>query len=154
MYGYILAVQTIGKILGAYINKFFKNDFTMSECCNFLLMSSIALVPIVFINNIYLIILLFGISSLFIMIFDVQIFSKIQSEISEEFLGRVFSTVSLLSLVLSPVGTFVFSILKFHSAVIFSIIALFQVIFCIFIKILLSFVNSKQSSGNGPNGLK
>ena len=108
MYGYILAVQTIGKILGAYINKFFKNDFTMSECCNFLLMSSIALVPIVFIDNIYLIILLFGISSLFIMIFDVQIFSKIQSEISEEFLGRVFSTVSLLSLVLSPVGTFVF----------------------------------------------
>lgn len=58
MYGYILAVQTIGKILGAYINKFFKNDFTMSECCNFLLMSSIALVPIAFINNIYLIILL------------------------------------------------------------------------------------------------
>ena len=154
MYGYILAVQTIGKILGAYINKFFKNDFTMSECCNFLLMSSIALVPIVFINNIYLIILLFGISSLFIMIFDVQIFSKIQSEISEEFLGRVFSTVSLLSLVLSPVGTFVFSILKFHSAVIFSIIALFQVLFCIFIKILLSFVNSKQSSENEPNRLK
>ncbi|VTY28393.1 Major Facilitator Superfamily protein [Streptococcus parasanguinis] len=154
MYGYILEVQTIGKILGAYINKFFKNDFTMSECCNFLLMSSIALVPIAFINNIYLIILLFGISSLFIMIFDVQIFSKIQSEISEEFLGRVFSTVSLLSLVLSPVGTFVFSILKFHSAVIFSIIALFQVLFCIFIKILLSFVNSKLSSENEPNGLK
>lgn len=154
MYGYILAVQTIGKILGAYINKFFKNDFTMSECCNFLLMSSIALVPIAFINNIYLIILLFGISSLFIMIFDVQIFSKIQSEISEEFLGRVFSTVSLLSLVLSPVGTFVFSILKFHSAVIFSIIALFQVLFCIFIKILLSFVTSKLSSENEPNGLK
>lgn len=154
MYGYILVVQTIGKILGAYINKFFKNDFTMSECCNFLLMSSIALVPIAFINNIYLIILLFGISSLFIMIFDVQIFSKIQSEISEEFLGRVFSTVSLLSLVLSPVGTFVFSILKFHSAVIFSIIALFQVLFCIFIKILLSFVNFKLSSENEPNGLK
>ena len=154
MYGYILAVQTIGKIFGAYINKFFKNDFTMSECCNFLLMSSIALVPIAFINNIYLIILLFGISSLFIMIFDVQIFSKIQSEISEEFLGRVFSTVSLLSLVLSPVGTFVFSILKFHSAVIFSIIALFQVLFCIFIKILLSFVNFKLSSENEPNGLK
>lgn len=154
MYGYILEVQTIGKILGAYINKFFKNDFTMSECCNFLLMSSIALVPIAFINNIYLIILLFGISSLFIMIFDVQIFSKIQSEISEEFLGRVFSTVSLLSLVLSPVGTFVFSILKFHSAVIFSIIALFQVLFCIFIKILLSFVNFKLSSENEPNGLK
>lgn len=154
MYRYILAVQTIGKILGAYINKFFKNDFTMSECCNFLLMSSIALVPIAFINNIYLIILLFGISSLFIMIFDVQIFSKIQSEVSEEFLGRVFSTVSLLSLVLSPVGTFVFSILKFHSAVIFSIIALFQVLFCIFIKILLSFVNSKLSSENEPNGLK
>ena len=39
-------------------------------------------------------------------------------------------------------------------SVIFSIIALFQVLFCIFIKILLSFVNSNQSSENEPNRLK
>lgn len=154
IYGYILAVQTIGKILGAYVNKFLKNDFTMSECCNFLILSSVALMPIMFINNIYLIILLFGFNSLFIMIFDVQIFSKIQSEISEEFLGRVFSTVSLLSLVLSPVGTFVFSILKINSVAIFSGIAIFQVLFCYLIKILLTFVNSKQLSKNDEDSLR
>lgn len=144
VYGYVLVSQNIGKIMGAYINKFLSNDFTMSKCCNFLIISSVILFPIFLIKNMYLIIFLFGLSSLFIMIFDVQIFSKIQSEISEEFLGRVFSIVSLLSLILFPIGTFVFSALKINSVIIFSIISIFQVLFCIIIKVLLFFTNSQQ----------
>ncbi|MDO4634463.1 MAG: MFS transporter [Streptococcus sp.] len=145
VYGYVLVSQTIGKIIGAYINKFFRNNFTMSKCCNFLIISSVILFPIFIIKDMYLIIFLFGLSSLFIMIFDVQIFSKIQSEISEEFLGRVFSTVSLLSLVLYPIGTFVFSTLKINSVIIFSIISILQVLFCLIIKVLFFFTNSQQT---------
>ncbi|WP_158531367.1 hypothetical protein [Streptococcus equinus] len=143
-YGAVLICQAIGSILGAYINKYLKADYSIKQYCNFLIIAATFLVLSSIIGVPIIMIISFGASSIFLMIFDVQVISKIQSEVTEEVLGRVFSIVSLLALLLRPIGSFSFLLININSSAVFGIISLFQIIACVIVKIIWQFYENKK----------
>lgn len=147
-YGAVLICQAIGSILGAYINKYLKADYSIKQYCNFLIIAATFLVLSSIIGVPIIMIISFGASSIFLMIFDVQVISKIQSEVTEEVLGRVFSIVSLLALLLRPIGSFSFLLININSSAVFGIISLFQIIACVIVKIIWQFYENKKSKIN------
>ena len=143
LYAYVLVASSVGNILGALLNGISKKSLTPERYSNFLLGMSLAtlLVSIFKFSNI-LILLLISLAMLCLTFFNIQMISGIQSEIPDEFMGRVFGAVFTISTLFAPIGTYTFSILNILDWSAFIIIGFGEFIVFVLMKFGLIFFNS------------
>lgn len=101
------------------------------------MLSSIPLVLIPLFNIWWITLFLFSLSSLFMTIFNIQMLSSLQMTIEQEYLGRVFSVITLFALMFIPLGTALFSCLNIKNLVVFGIVGIGQFLTCVILKISL-----------------
>ena len=113
-YSKALVMEAVGGIIGSFIftkaiNKFRDNVLALIL---FLLGTgaSLALEPVAaLINNYYICLIPFALFGMLLTAFNIQFMSYVQVAVNECFLGRVFSIIFTVAVLLMPVGSFFFS---------------------------------------------
>lgn len=125
MYAFILIAESCGNIIGAAVNGILKKNYSLLQYSQLLVGVAIpiAIIPLCS-GNIILILICCGISSAFMTMFNIQMFSNIQSNVAPQYLGRVFSVIFTVAILFMPVGTYVFSLLNLNTWSIFAIIGI------------------------------
>ena len=137
MFAYILVAESIGSVVGATINGISKKDLPIETYCHLLLGVGVSLFIVGFITNKWIILILFGFTSAFLSVFNIQMMSGVQGNTHSDYLGRVFSVIFTASLIFMPIGTLVFSLIKIRSWIVFSIIGMGNLIIYIMMCLLL-----------------
>ncbi|MEL3970919.1 MFS transporter [Rossellomorea oryzaecorticis] len=104
-YGYYLASLSIGMLIGSFIAMYFKNIPLGLVIVTSFLLSGTAWGGSFLMDNTWISIFLFGISSIGIGVANVLVFSLIQALIPERMMGRVFSVISSAATILLPLGS-------------------------------------------------
>lgn len=108
-YGYLLAVEALGGIIGAFSLQIDKFHFDNGNMEFNLFISGVFLNLFFIFNNLcimYIIVFVFGI---FLNRFNIQFFTYLQNNVEKEYIGRVISTTTVVALVLMPFGQILFS---------------------------------------------
>ena len=143
IYAYILIAQSIGSIGGALIAGVYKKTLKPEQFFNLLLPGAGALFLIGFASSSQLLVLvLFGIFTSSVTLFNVNLMSHLQITVNSEFLGRVFSIIFTISGIFVPFGSFVASVIDMKNWNIFQYIGLGQ--FVIYILCLIIFIQIKK----------
>lgn len=126
LYAATLVVQSIGSIIGALGNGLIKK-FEIKYIVYSLFVSGFSLVIFgVFVQYQLLILslLMLLLFAMFITIFNIRFMTYVQMNTEKEYLGRVFSIIFTLSIVLMPAGAFVFSSLLYFKWIIYIVLGL------------------------------
>lgn len=143
IYAYILIAQSIGSIGGALIAGVYKKTLKPEQFFHLLLPGAGALFLIGFASSSQLLVLvLFGIFTSSVTLFNVNLMSHLQITVNSEFLGRVFSIIFTISGIFVPFGSFVASVIDMKNWNIFQYIGLGQ--FVIYILCLIIFIQIKK----------
>ena len=143
IYAYILIAQSIGSIGGALIAGVYKKTLKPEQFFHLLLPGAGALFLIGFASSSQLLVLvLFGIFTSSVTLFNVNLMSHLQITVNSEFLGRVFSIIFTISGIFVPFGSFVASVIDMKNWNIFQYIGLGQ--FVIYILCLIIFMQIKK----------
>lgn len=112
-YASILTYGAIGSIIGALISAKIKNSNKNLFRILFLTALGVLILPLFtflnlpnsysFVGNL--------VCELFMTVFNIHFFSQIQRKVDKEYMGRVFSTIFTLSIVLAPISTLLMTIL-------------------------------------------
>ena len=108
-YGYLLATEALGGIIGAFSLQIDKFHFDNGNMEFNLFISGVFLNLFFIFNNLcimYIIVFVFGI---FLNRFNIQFFTYLQNNVEKEYIGRVISTTTVVALVLMPFGQILFS---------------------------------------------
>lgn len=108
-YGYLLAIEALGGIIGAFSLQIDKFHFDNGNMEFNLFISGVFLNLFFIFNNLcimYIIVFVFGI---FLNRFNIQFFTYLQNNVEKEYIGRVISTTTVVALVLMPFGQILFS---------------------------------------------
>ena len=108
-YGYLLAIEALGGIIGAFSLQIDKFHFDNGNMEFNLFISGVFLNLFFIFNNLcimYIIVFVFGI---FLNRFNIQFFTYLQNNVKKEYIGRVISTTTVVALVLMPFGQILFS---------------------------------------------
>ena len=108
-YGYLLAIEALGGIIGAFSLQIDKFHFDNGNMEFNLFISGVFLNIFFIFNNLcimYIIVFVFGI---FLNRFNIQFFTYLQNNVEKEYIGRVISTTTVVALVLMPFGQILFS---------------------------------------------
>ncbi len=127
MYSKLLTFGAIGSIVGAFTSKFIPNTrkyllISLGFCG-----AGIVVIALPSFYSISLLISYIGnLSSMaFLTIYNIHFVSRIQNHVSDEYLGRVFSTVFTVAILFMPIGTFVISMIPLvYSGLMFLIVGL------------------------------
>lgn len=142
MFALILTFESIGNIIGASLNGFFKFDMPARSYSRLLLGVAVPVLLIPFVSFSNLIILIFcGISSAFMTIFNIQMMSGIQAKVDSEYLGRVFSVIFTVAIVFMPIGTAFFSILNMQQWFVFGIVGVGELLVFTFMNIAIKYIS-------------
>ncbi|MFH0357058.1 MFS transporter [Streptococcus sp. P25B114] len=113
LYGLFLTAEAIGGLLGAILSSRLKKDASIFSLVVKLGVSSIFLIATPFLYLIYknqfFIMLGPGLFNLFLTVFNIQFFSLIQKQVSNQYLGRVFGVIFTVAVLFMPIGTGIFS---------------------------------------------
>ena len=143
IYAYILIAQSIGSIGGALIAGVYKKTLKPEQFFHLLLPGAGALFLIGFASSSQLLVLvLFGIFTSSVTLFNVNLMSHLQITVNSEFLGRVFSIIFTISGIFFPLGSFVASVIDMKNWNIFQYIGVGQ--FVIYILCLIIFIQIKK----------
>ena len=143
IYAYILIAQSIGSIGGALIAGVYKKTLKPEQFFHLLLPGAGALFLIGFASSSQLLVLvLFGIFTSSVTLFNVNLMSHLQITVNSDFLGRVFSIIFTISGIFVPFGSFVASVIDMKNWNIFQYIGLGQ--FVIYILCLIIFIQIKK----------
>ena len=143
IYAYILIAQSIGSIGGALIAGVYKKTLKPEQFFHLLLPGAGALFLIGFASSSQLLVLvLFGIFTSSVTLFNVNLMSHLQITVNSEFLGRVFSIIFTISGIFVPFGSFVASVIDMKNWNIFQYIGVGQ--FVIYILCLIIFIQIKK----------
>lgn len=126
LYATTLVAQSIGSIIGALGNGLIKK-FEIKYIVYSLFVSGFSLVIFgVFVQYQLLILslLMLLLFAMFITIFNIRFMTYVQMNTEKEYLGRVFSIIFTLSIVLMPAGAFVFSSLLYFKWIIYIVLGL------------------------------
>ena len=142
VYAKFLTISSIGGIMGSYCNTKIKQKYnlkrminTLGLCGVFLTFSSFFYYLIPNILGIGSMILLFN---FFLSIYNIQFMTYIQTNVDEIYIGKVFSIVFSVAILLMPIGTMTFSrIMKTNSTYNFSIFGVLIIISVILFLIIL-----------------
>lgn len=145
LYAYILVAQSIGSIGGALIAGIYKKTLRPEQFFHLLLPGAGALMIVGFASSSQpLVLILFGIFTSSVTLFNVNLMSHLQITVNSEFLGRVFSIIFTISGVFVPFGSFVASVMNLKNWNIFPMIGIGQLI--IYILCLIVFSQIKKRS--------
>lgn len=148
MYAYILTAQSLGSILGAVLVAKLKLQLIPKEFIHILLVSALSLLLIGEVHKYMIVVLLlFSLFSLTVTVFNINLMSFLQVFVKEEFIGRVFSTIFLVSGALIPLGSIVAGMLNLKDWLIFQYIGLGQLfvyIICLILFKKKSFMGLKK----------
>lgn len=113
-YATILSLSALGAIIGAFFSKMFPN--TMTSLLWILGLSGIGIV-VMATSPLTGLPLAFSYSgaviyNLFETIFNIHFFSQVQERVSNEYMGRVFSTIYTLAILFMPLGPLAMTLLK------------------------------------------
>ena len=143
IYAYILIAQSIGSIGGALIAGVYKKTLKPEQFFHLLLPGAGALFLIGFASSSQLLVLvLCGIFTSSVTLFNVNLMSHLQITVNSEFLGRVFSIIFTISGIFVPFGSFVASVIDMKNWNIFQYIGVGQ--FVIYILCLIIFIQIKK----------
>lgn len=138
MYAHILIAESIGNIIGAILNNIWKKNLNIQQYSMFLL--GVA-VPHLFIPAFaewrFIILLLILFSSASLTIFNIQMMSGLQANVSEKYIGRVFGAVFTVAVLFMPLGTIVFSLIDVKNWAVFIIIGIGEIVIFSFMQISL-----------------
>jgi MFS transporter, DHA3 family, macrolide efflux protein len=126
LYAVTLVAQSIGSIIGALGNGLIKK-FEIKYIVYSLFVSGFSLVIFgVFVQYQLLILslLMLLLFAMFITIFNIRFMTYVQMNTEKDYLGRVFSIIFTLSIVLMPAGAFVFSSLLYFKWIIYLVLGL------------------------------
>lgn len=108
-YGYLLAIESIGGIIGSLSLQLDRLNFDNKNMGINLLIGGL-LFNLFFITSntivLYVIVFVFGI---FLSRFNVKFFTYLQNNVDKKYIGRVISTTTVIALFLMPVGQILFS---------------------------------------------
>ncbi|MDH2925326.1 sugar phosphate permease [Nicoletella semolina] len=112
-YTLFTSLEAVGGIIGGiFTYKLLENKET-SYLFYFLALSGLSIVffylSLVMMNNLLFSALFILLYSIFLVMFNVMLFSSIQKEVSDEYIGRVFSIIFTVATLFMPIGTFIFS---------------------------------------------
>lgn len=145
MYAFILISESIGNICGAVFNNIWKKNLTVQQYSMFLLGVAIpCLIIPVFTEWTFIILLLFALSSAALTIFNIQMMSGIQANVSEKYIGRVFGVVFTIAVLFMPLGTIVFSLINIKSWAVFLIIGIGEIAIFTFMQFSLRLNNRRK----------
>ncbi|WP_225049297.1 MFS transporter [Lacticaseibacillus kribbianus] len=121
LYAYILIAESVGNITGATLNGLWGKDLSLRQYSHFLLGVALPIVILPFVSFHWLVpVVLCGLSSGFMTVFNVQMFSSLQTTVAADYLGRVFSVIFTVAILFMPVGTFFFATFSHTSWLIFT----------------------------------
>ncbi|WP_461226676.1 MFS transporter [Lacticaseibacillus suihuaensis] len=121
LYAYILIAESVGNITGATVNGLWGKDLSLRQYSHFLLGVALPIVILPFVSFHWLVpVVLCGLSSGFMTVFNVQMFSSLQTTVAADYLGRVFSVIFTVAILFMPVGTFFFATFSHTSWLIFT----------------------------------
>ncbi|ERL65417.1 MFS transporter [Schleiferilactobacillus shenzhenensis] len=133
MFAYILIAESVGNIVGASLNGLLKLDWSMTQYSRCLLGVSLPIIAIPFLTFHWsMILILCGVSSGFMTVFNIQLFSDLQSNVKTEYLGRVFSVIFTVAILFMPVGTYVFSAINIKTWPVFGLVGIGELLVFIF----------------------
>ncbi|MGE7634592.1 MFS transporter [Bacillus paramycoides] len=108
-YSLLLSIEAIGGISGAFLLGLEKKNQTrLKDLRRELLLCGVFFIPIVFISSQYYILLASFTFGFFLVRFNTLFFTYIQTVTDGKYLGRVFSLIFTLAIVLMPVGNVIF----------------------------------------------
>lgn len=119
-------VQSIGSIIGALVNSLLKK-LEINYIAYSLFISGLSLLVFgIFVQYQLLILslLMLLLFAMFITIFNIRFMTYVQMNTDKEYLGRVFSIIFTLSVILMPAGAFIFSGLLYFRWIIYLILGL------------------------------
>lgn len=126
LYATTLVVQSIGSIIGALVNSLLKK-LEINYIAYSLFISGLSLLVFgIFVQYQLLILslLMLLLFAMFITIFNIRFMTYVQMNTDKEYLGRVFSIIFTLSVILMPAGAFIFSGLLYFRWIIYLILGL------------------------------
>ena len=114
LYATILVMQGVSAILGSlisvYLSRFFQLHKKIILFLPFFIGFSYLLIPVMANISVgFLFILPFSFAGFFMTIYNIQYMSYIQENVALEYIGRVFGVIKTFSLILVPIGAFIFS---------------------------------------------
>lgn len=132
IYAYILIAQSVGSILASLIVTWFgKRELGPNQYFYFLIIGSLAWIGLGFAGGSQLLILvLCGIFSGSVTIFNIFFMSHIQTSIQPNMLGRVFSIIFTMVGIFVPLGSMVASWINLQNWSVFMYIGVAQLILC------------------------
>lgn len=116
-YGKVLVAESIGGVVGSFVNSKLPNKVTnklsVLLCCLGLTGSSLFLPPIMsYTENIWICLAPFSLFGTMLTIFNINFITYVQIHVDENYLGRVFSVIFTVAVLFMPVGSLVFSFLN------------------------------------------
>ncbi|EAE1780376.1 MFS transporter, partial [Listeria monocytogenes] len=115
VYGAFLAAEAVGGLIGAFLSGRVNKKLSINQLMIFLGISGIILSTTPFLYNIFPNLVFLSIApaffNLFLTIFNIQFFSFIQKDVSNEYLGRVFGIIFTVAILFMPLGTIVFTMI-------------------------------------------
>ncbi|EAD8348984.1 MFS transporter [Listeria monocytogenes] len=115
VYGAFLAAEAVGGLIGAFLSGRVNKKLSINQLMIFLGISGIILSTTSFLYNIFPNLVFLSIApaffNLFLTIFNIQFFSFIQKDVSNEYLGRVFGIIFTVAILFMPLGTIVFTMI-------------------------------------------
>ncbi|URZ87106.1 MFS transporter [Floricoccus penangensis] len=149
VYGTILTAEAVGGIAGALLSSFFNKKLSEKKIIAFITANGLllALLGIVFkyFQSIPVIFIIVAIFSFCLSNFNIQFFSKIQSEVDTEYLGRVFSIIFTVAVLFMPIGSLVFSaFLKANNPNNFIFLGIVMIIISIIFIFLIDRLSSEE----------
>lgn len=116
-YSILLASEAIGGMIGSFVNYKLPLSKTYNNLVMYLAISAIFLVLVPFLYTItkmaVIVYILISLFNCFLTIFNIQYITKIQNDVDDTYLSRVFSFVFAFATLLSPIGSLVFSNINF-----------------------------------------
>ncbi|MEG0793564.1 MAG: MFS transporter [Lachnospiraceae bacterium] len=115
-YSKVLAFEAAGGIIGSVISSKIGNKYGEKAKAQVVFLGitglSLILEPIIALSGMYIICLvMFLVFGIALTMFNIQFMSYIQIRVAEDYLGRVFSIIFTVAVLLMPVGSVVFSFL-------------------------------------------
>ncbi|WEE35740.1 MFS transporter [Lactiplantibacillus paraplantarum] len=142
MYAYVLVAESVGNILGALFNSFWRKNLSIKQYSHFLLGVSLTTLAVPLVQEYWqIILLLFSLSAACLTVFNIQMMSGIQSEVADDFIGRVFGVIFTIAVLFMPIGTYIFSLLNIKSWLVFSIIGIGEIFVYIFMLVTIKLVS-------------
>ncbi|WP_300967025.1 MFS transporter [Lactobacillus hominis] len=141
-YAFTLTAISIGNILGAFLNTLlWKDNLSPSKYNNFLLGVGFPYIFIPIICNFKILVLIcITFSMTCLTIFNIQMMSGLQVNIDDRYIGRVFGLIFTTSVLLVPIGTYIFAKLNLMNWIVFMIIGIGEILAYLFMKVAMLIV--------------